>query len=57
MGLADDLADSGEDGAEFTPRTEFDGTAGFIQTGPQAADFDPTDIDGILRLLDRKSVV
>lgn len=48
--LADDLADDGDDGAEFTPRTEFDGTEGFIQTGPQKADFDPTDVDGILRL-------
>ena len=50
MGLADDLADEPGDESEFTPRTEFDGTAGFIQTGPQTEDFDPTDIQGILTL-------
>jgi len=35
MGLADDLAEyPAADEPEFTPRTEFDGGAGFIQTGP-----------------------
>lgn len=51
MSLAEDLADddAAED-AEFIPRTEFDGTAGFIQTGPRGGDFDPTDVEGILTL-------
>ncbi|HPX38687.1 MAG TPA: hypothetical protein PLE49_18545 [Mycobacterium sp.] len=51
MGLADDIADEiGDDTPDYIPRTEFDGTAGYIQTGPQTDGFDPTDIDGILAL-------
>lgn len=50
MSLSDRLQNSQpepDDG--FTPRTEFDGESGFIQTGGEADDFDPTDHDGILR--------
>jgi len=51
VGLADDIADEiGDDTPDYIPRTEFDGTAGYIQTGPQTDGFDPTDIDGILAL-------
>lgn len=48
MSLADRLgANQPEKGSEFTPRTEFDGESGFIQTGACAQE--PTNHDAILR--------
>lgn len=46
MGLADDLADyPAAEEPQYTPRTEFDGSAGYIQTGPlRAAPKDHTDL-------------
>ena len=48
MGLAEELAGEADDAPQVTPRTEFDGQSGYIQTGPQAESFDPDDVDGIL---------
>lgn len=45
-----DAQDSGKDEPQYTPRTEFDGSSGYIQTGAYGEDFDPTDTDSILRL-------
>jgi hypothetical protein len=38
-----------DDSQDFSARTEFDGASGFIQTGGERDDFDPSDQDGILR--------
>lgn len=49
MSISDRLADEQPDGsdAQFTPRTEFDGAEGFIQTGPLTDA--PHDHDALLR--------
>lgn len=52
--LSDRIDDAREnepprEGSEYSARTEYDGTAGYIQTGPEPAAFDPTDTDSLLR--------
>ncbi len=51
MSLADRMANEtpDDDSQDFSARTEFDGASGFIQTGGERDDFDPSDQDGILR--------
>ena len=51
MSLADRMANEtpDDDSQDFSARTEFDGASGFIQTGGESDDFDPSDQDGILR--------
>jgi len=45
----DDATQPDPDGSEFQPRTEFDGSTGYIQTGGEGEDFNPADLSGILR--------
>ena len=51
MSLEDRLEDARatQEIPAVTPATEFDGSAGYIQTGPEDEDFDPSDYDSILR--------
>lgn len=51
MSLSDRIAGEAPDDqpSEFTARTEFDGSEGFIQTAGERDGFNPSDHDGILR--------